>query len=100
MLPQPCGKTGQNGRDKGTNWLQPPSRQVWWKPAIAVDNTRNRQFDVTAPDTVWGEAVNAKGSREPPNDITYMKTYEGFSYRAIVMDLFSRRGSQALALTA
>ena len=91
MLPQPRGKTGQNGRDKGTNWLQPPSRQVWWKPAIAVDNTLNRQFDVTAPDTVWGEAANAKGSREPPNDITYIKTYEGFSYLAVVIDLFSRR---------
>ena len=91
MLPQPRGKTGQNGRDKGTNWLQPPSRQVWWKPAIAVDNKLNRQFDVTAPDTVWGEAANAKGSREPPNDITYIKTYEGFSYLAVVIDLFSRR---------
>ena len=61
------------------------------KPSIAVDNTLDRQFDVIAPDTVWGEAANAIGSSEPPNDITYIKTYEGFSYLAVVIDLFSRR---------
>ena len=49
------------------------------KPSIAVDNTLDRQFDVIAPDTVW------------VTDITYIKTYEGFSYLAVVIDLFSRR---------
>jgi putative transposase len=49
------------------------------KPSVAVDNTLARQFDVIAPDKVW------------VTDITYIKTYEGFSYLAVVIDLFSRR---------
>lgn len=49
------------------------------KPSVAVDNTLDRQFDVTAPDKVW------------VTDITYIKTYEGFAYLAVVIDLFSRR---------
>ena len=44
-----------------------------------VDNTLNRQFDVDAPDRFW------------VTDITYIKTYEGFSYLAAVIDLYSRR---------
>jgi putative transposase len=49
------------------------------KPSIAVDNTLNRQFNVTAPDTAW------------VTDITYIKTNEGFAYLAVVIDLYSRR---------
>lgn len=49
------------------------------KPSIAVDNTLRRQFDVAAPNTVW------------VTDITYIKTYEGFAYLAVVIDLYSRR---------
>ena len=49
------------------------------KPTIAIDNTLDRQFDVTAPDTAW------------VTDITYIKTYEGFDYLSVVIDLFSRR---------
>lgn len=44
-----------------------------------VDNTLDRQFDVAAPDTAW------------VSDITYIKTYEGFLYLAVVTDLYSRR---------
>lgn len=44
-----------------------------------VDNTLDRQFDVDAPDQFW------------VTDITYIKTYEGFSYLAVVIDLYSRR---------
>jgi putative transposase len=44
-----------------------------------VDNTLNRQFDVDAPDRFW------------VTDITYIKTYEGFLYLAVVIDLYSRR---------
>jgi putative transposase len=36
------------------------------RPSIAVDNTLDRRFDVTAPDTAW------------VTDITYIKTTEGF----------------------
>ena len=49
------------------------------KPAIVADNTLDRQFDVDAPDPVW------------VTDITYIKTHEGWSYLAVVIDLFSRR---------
>ncbi len=49
------------------------------KPSIAVDNTLDRQFDVTASDKVW------------VTDITYIKTYEGFAYLSVVIDLYSRR---------
>lgn len=49
------------------------------RPSIAVNNTLDRQFDVTSPDTAW------------VTDITYIKTYEGFIYLAVVIDLFSRR---------
>ena len=49
------------------------------KPAVVADNTLNRQFEVAAPDTVW------------VTDITYIRTHEGWSYLAVVIDLFSRR---------
>lgn len=49
------------------------------KPAVVADNTLDRQFEVDAPDTVW------------VTDITYIKTHEGWSYLAVVIDLFSRR---------
>jgi len=49
------------------------------KPSIAVNNTLDRQFDVTVPDTAW------------VTDITYIKTTEGFAYLAVVIDLYSRR---------
>jgi putative transposase len=46
---------------------------------VSVDNTLDRQFDVTAPDKVW------------VTDITYIKTLEGFAYLAVVIDLYARR---------
>lgn len=48
-------------------------------PSTAVDNTLDRQFEVAHPDRIW------------VTDITYIKTYEGFAYLAVVIDLFSRR---------
>ena len=44
-----------------------------------VNNTLDRQFNVDAPDRFW------------VTDITYIKTYEGFSYLAVIIDLYSRR---------
>ena len=38
-----------------------------------------RQFEVDTPDRVW------------VTDITYIKTYEGFAYLAVVIDLYSRK---------
>jgi putative transposase len=49
------------------------------KPAILVNNTLDRQFEVDAPDRVW------------VTDITYIKTHEGWLYLSVVIDLFSRR---------
>jgi transposase InsO family protein len=42
-------------------------------------NVLNRQFDVQRPDSVW------------TTDISYVWTLEGWLYRAVVMDLYSRR---------
>lgn len=49
------------------------------KPSLAVDNTLDRRFEMEAPDKAW------------VTDITYICTHEGFSYLAVVLDLFSRR---------
>jgi putative transposase len=46
--------------------------------AIA-DNTLDRNFNVDAPDTAWA------------TDITYVRTWDGWMYLAVVVDLFSRR---------
>jgi putative transposase len=46
--------------------------------AIA-DNILNREFTVDGPDKVWA------------TDITYVRTWEGWMYLAVVIDLFSRR---------
>lgn len=53
--------------------------QYGGKPAVVADNTLDRQFEGDAPDRVW------------VTDITYIKTHEGWSYLAVVIDLFSRR---------
>jgi putative transposase len=49
------------------------------KPAVVADNMLDRQFEVSAPDTVW------------VTDITYIRTHEGWLYLSVVIDLFSRR---------
>jgi len=49
------------------------------KPAVLIPNLLQRQFTVTRPNTVWA------------TDITYIRTWQGWLYLAVVMDLFSRR---------
>lgn len=49
------------------------------KTHIATDNHLQQQFVVCEPDTAWVA------------DITYIKTYEGWLYLAVVLDLFSRK---------
>ena len=61
------------------------------KPAVVATNTLDRQFEVDAPDKVWGEPVSAIGPRTMASGITYIKTHEGWLYLAVVIDLFSRR---------
>jgi putative transposase len=49
------------------------------KPAIVAVNRLRQSFGVLQPDCVW------------VTDITYIKTYEGWLYLAVVIDLYSRR---------
>ena len=49
------------------------------KPATVATNQLGQSFDTLAPDQVW------------VTDITYIKTYEGWLYLAVVIDLYSRR---------
>ena len=49
------------------------------KPAMVATNQLKQSFDTLAPDQVW------------VTDITYIKTYEGWLYLAVIIDLYSRR---------
>ena len=49
------------------------------KPSALIPNLVERNFDVSRPNKVW------------VTDITYIRTWEGWLYLAIVMDLFSRK---------
>jgi putative transposase len=49
------------------------------KPSALIPNLVKRNFDVSRPNKVW------------VTDITYIRTWEGWLYLAIVMDLFSRK---------
>lgn len=47
-------------------------------PAIHADNHLNRQFNPHSPNQAW------------VTDITYIRTYEGWLYLSVVIDLYSR----------
>ena len=49
------------------------------KPSVLIPNVLQRQFTVTKPNRVW------------VTDITYIRTWQGWLYLAVVMDLFSRK---------
>ena len=49
------------------------------KPSILIPNLLQRQFSVSSPDKVW------------VTDLTYVRTWQGWLYLAVVMDLFSRK---------
>ena len=49
------------------------------KPSVLAPNLVKRNFDVEQPNKVW------------VTDITYIRTWEGWLYLAVVMDLFSRK---------
>ena len=48
------------------------------KPAVLIPNLLERQFTATKRNTAW------------VTDITYIRTWQGWLYLAVVMDLFSR----------
>lgn len=49
------------------------------KPAVLAENHLQQDFDVQSPNQVW------------VTDITYIRTYEGWLFLAVVLDLFSRQ---------
>jgi putative transposase len=49
------------------------------KPAVLIPNLLQRQFTVSRPNRAW------------VTDITYIRTWQGWLYLAVVMDLFSRK---------
>jgi putative transposase len=49
------------------------------KPAAPIPNLLERQFTVTRPNKAW------------VTDITYIRTWQGWLYLAVVLDLFSRK---------
>ena len=53
-------------------------KAVKGRPSILAPNRVNREFTVDAPDLVW------------VTDITYIRTWQGWLYLAVVLDLHSR----------
>jgi putative transposase len=49
------------------------------KPSVLIPNLLQRNFDVAKPNKAW------------VTDITYIRTWQGWLYLAVVMDLFSRK---------
>ncbi len=49
------------------------------KPSVLIPNLLQRQFTVTRPNKAW------------VTDITYIRTWQGWLYLAVVLDLFSRK---------
>ena len=54
-------------------------RRIAGRPSIIAPNRLNRQFTVDVPDRAW------------VTDITYLRTWQGWLYLAVVIDLFSRK---------
>lgn len=53
-------------------------RHISGKPSVASPNRLQQQFSFNQPDAAW------------VTDITYIRTYEGWLYLAVVIDLYSR----------
>lgn len=54
-------------------------RHITGRPSIIAPNRLNREFTVEAPDRAW------------VTDITYLRTWQGWLYLAVVLDLHSRK---------
>jgi transposase InsO family protein len=50
-----------------------------WSPSLLAPNHLNREFTTSQPDQAWA------------TDITYIRTWQGWLYLAVVIDLFSRK---------
>lgn len=54
-------------------------RYVAGRPSVVIPNRLKREFSVDRPDRTW------------VTDLTYIRTWQGWLYLAVVMDLFSRK---------
>ncbi|TJY54793.1 IS3 family transposase [Sinimarinibacterium sp. CAU 1509] len=54
-------------------------RHIAGRPSIISPNRLNREFTVDVPDRAW------------VTDITYIRTWQGWLYLAVVLDLYSRK---------
>jgi putative transposase len=77
-----CGKHRverimRNHKIKAIRGYKSP-KAVKGRPSILAPNRVNREFTVDAPDCVW------------VTDITYIRTWQGWLYLAVVLDLHSR----------
>ncbi len=68
----------KQGKVKAIRSYKKP-RYVTGKPSLLAPNVLQREFTVDQPDQVW------------VTDITYIRTWRGFLYLAVVMDLYSRK---------
>ena len=68
-------------RESGLRALHGYRMRRWsvGKPSVLIPNLLQRQFTVTSPNKAW------------VTDITYIRTWQGWLYLAVVMDLFSRK---------
>ncbi len=82
-LGEPCGKHRVyrlmriDGLRSQTGYGRRPGH--YGRPSVVAPNHVQQQFDVEASNRVW------------VTDITYIRTYEGWLYLAVVLDLFSRQ---------
>ena len=67
----------RNHKIKAISGYRSP-KAVKGRPSILAPNRVNREFTVDAPDLVW------------VTDITYIRTWQGWLYLAVVLDLHSR----------
>lgn len=54
-------------------------RAIAGRPSLISSNQLNREFTVASPDRCW------------VTDITYLRTWQGWLYLAVVLDLYSRK---------
>jgi putative transposase len=80
---EPCGKHRvariMKSHDIKAIYGYKRPRVVYGRPAILTPNTLDRQFTVAQPDVAW------------VTDITYIRTWQGWLYLAVVLDLYSRK---------
>jgi putative transposase len=80
---EPCSKhrVARLMRENGLRALHDYRSLPWsvGKPAVLIPNLPQRRFTVSRPNRVW------------VTDVTYVRTWHGWLYLAVVMGLFSRK---------